>query len=192
MHDVAVRVRAPELLDPPAVVLAPLVGAREVPDRGFKPDVEVLLALSRDAEPEIRRIPRDVPVAQRLGEPLVDEVADLRLQAPLAAGPSPQPLLVLRQFHEVMRRAAPLEVRVSADGAARVLQIRRLVGAPAILAGVAVLVLRAAHRALAADVTVGQESLVDAAVHLQDVALLDGPVRAQGLVDAPRVVLVLR
>src|SRR5438067_6176035 len=136
--------------------------------------------------------PRDVPVGERLRQPLVDEVADLGLQAPYAARPAAQPFLVLGELDEVVRRAAPLQLDVAADRAARVLQIGRLVRAPAVLAGVAILVLGPAHRALAADVPVGEEPVVDLAVHLLHVALLDGAVGAQRLVDAARVQLVLR
>ena len=192
VHEVAVGVRAPELLHPAAVVLTPLVGAREVPDRRIQPDVEVLRLLAGNPEPEVRRVAGDVPVAERLRQPLVDEVADLRLQAPFAARPAAQPFLVLGELDEVVRRGAPFEVGVPADGAAGILQLGGLVRAAAVLAGIAVLVLGPADGALASDVPVGEEPLVDRAVHLLDVALLDGAIGAQRLVDAARVLLVLR
>src|ERR1700694_3467388 len=108
------------------------------------------------------------------------------------AGPAPQEVLVPGQLDEVMRRAALLEVRVSADRAARVLERGRLIRAAAVLASVAVLILGPAHRAFTADVPVRQEALVHPAVDLEDVPLLDRAVGAQRLEDAARVLLVLR
>ena len=91
-----------------------------------------------------------------------------------------------------MHGNAPLEGGVSVDGAAGILQLGRLIGAAAVLAGVAVLIGRAAHRAGPADETVGQEALVGGAIHLLDTALLDGAVGLERLEDAHRVALVLR
>jgi len=192
VHHVAVRVRSPEFLDAPAVVLAPLVGAGEVAHGSVHPDVEVLVLLSGNLEPEVRRVPRDVPVAQRLGKPGVDGVLDLGLQPSGGPRPLAEEVLVFRQLHEVVHRAAQLEVRVPQIAQRGALERGRLVRASAVLAGVAVLVLGPAHRALAPDEPVGQETLVHAAIDLEDVPLVDRAVRAQHLEDAPGVLLVLR
>src|SRR5260370_7198334 len=74
-----------------------------------------------------------------------------------------------------MRRSAPLQCCIAVDGAAGVLQIGRLIGGAAVLARIAILILRAAVGALAADVSVRKEPLVGGAIHLLHAALLDVP-----------------
>src|SRR3954469_23957043 len=80
---------------------------RQIPDRRIDPDVEILPRLIRNLESEIRRIARNVPAAQSIGEPLLQLVHDLALQAALARAalqPVLQHRLEICEFYEEMRR----------------------------------------------------------------------------------------
>ena len=142
--------------------------AREIADRRVEPDVEVLARRVRDRDAEVRRIARDVPV----GEPLAAVAApspshsqrlvrDLGLQPSRRAASTPQELdagRVGEPEEEMLRRscARASRRRPSSTGFLRSVGELR---APQDFAGVAVLVLRAAFRALALDVAVRQEHL---------------------------------
>ncbi len=99
--------------------------------------------------------------------------------------------LGLAQVH-VRRGRSSAPPGVPADDAARLLQLARVVGGPALLADVAVLVAGAAVRAGALHEAVGQEAPVGLAVELLDRLLVDEPLRLERVVDAvgPAPVLV--
>ena len=116
---------------------------------------------------------------------------------PGSRSPPSQEVLVLREPDEVVHRGAPHRRNFSpasflAERAVGIPQIGRLVGAPANLAGVAILILGAALRALALDEAIGQEPLVDLAIELLDRAPLDRAVRVEGPENTDRVLFVLR
>src|SRR6188508_1673510 len=158
MVDLRVAARLPVTIEiEVAAPLAEVEKARQVPDRRVEPDVEIFAGLARDLESEIGRITRDIPVTETRVEPLGELGGDGRLQAPrarplaehLLEGPEPK--------EEVLRFALhgprPGEHRYRVD------QIGGRVGVATHLAGVAVLVERAAAWAGAAHVSIRQEHL---------------------------------
>ncbi len=156
--------------------------AREIADRRVEPHVEVLPRRIGDRDAEVGLVARDVPVAERLVafafEPLAGLVRDLGLQA-IAERP-------LAQERDRRRIRQPEEEvlgglqhrRGAGQRRVRVLEVGRRIDRAAVLAGVAVLVLRAAHRALALDVAVRQEHLLHRIEELLDRARVD---EARGL-----------
>jgi hypothetical protein len=139
----------------------------QIADRRVEPDVQVFLFRDvGDADAEIRRIARDVPVGEgllltfRAGalQPFLGLVDHLGLQPAGGLQPILDEAAALRigQLEEEVLRG--LEQRLRArQRRVRVLQLGRGVNRAAILAGIAVLVLRAAVRAFALEVAVGEE-----------------------------------
>ena len=198
VDDVAVGVPRPVRLDVLGwhLLLRPVLGGAQVADRRVEPDVEVLGVLAGDLEAEVRRVAGDVPVAQGLREPAVDRAADLGLQG-ARGGPPLEELLVVREAHEVVRARAAhwrhlAAALVPAEGAVGLEQIGGVIGGPALLAGVTILVARITLGADPLDVAVWEEPLVDLAVELLDGAQVDGAGCFQGLEERARVLLVLR
>ncbi len=179
------------LLPVEPLLAAVVLQAGEVADRRVEPDVEVLLLGDvGHADAEIGRVARDVPVAERLValavEPLDGLVEHLRLDAAGGREPFADEVLALRvgQAEEEVLRGAQLGPGPGERGV-RVLQRGGGVDRAAVLAGVAVLVLRAAARALALHVAVGEVH----ALH-RVVELLDRPgVDQAGLLEPPEDVL---
>jgi hypothetical protein len=171
--------------------------AGEVADRRVQPDVEVLLLGDvRDADAEIGRVARDVPVAQRLValalEPLACLVGHLRLQAPRQVQPFAQErhALLVREPEKVVlgglqHRRGARQRRIGVD------QLGGRVDRTAHFAGVAVLVLGAALGALALDVAVGQEHALHRVVELLDRLAVDQPGAIETTVDVLRELGVL-
>ncbi len=155
---VAVEIQA----RPPAV----LQQAREIADRRVEPDVEVLVLLAGNLEAEVGRVAGDVPVAQPRAEPLGQLGRDGGLE-PARAGPFAQHRLEVAELEEQVL-GFPLHRRRAAHHGDGVDEVGRCVGCPAGFAAVAVLVERAAFRAGAADVAVGQEHLRLLVVGLHD------------------------
>ena len=190
-----------------AVVRAPGLQRGQVTDRRVEPDIEILSRRVGDLDAEVRRIAGDVPVgelaarhrgAARLvgsrpfAEPLLRLGQHLGLQSRLAvpvalAGPALQELDAagVRQAEEVVLRRTKLR-RGARQRRERVLQVGRRVDGAADLAGVAVLVLRAAFGALALDIAVGQEHALDGIEELLDRAHVDQPLVAQRQIDRLR------
>ena len=124
-----------------------ILQAGEVADRRVEPDVEVLAGCVRDRDAEIGRVARDVPVAQSLlaFEPLARLVRHLGLELAVEC-PAPQ------EFHAALRGQPEEEVlgvaqlgRGARERRVRFDQFGGRVDRAADLAGVAVLVLGAAH-----------------------------------------------
>ena len=131
---------------------------RHVADRRVEPHVPVVAGRVGDLEAEVRRGPRDVPVAQRLGQEMaLQVVGDLRLQ------------VVAGSASTRSRNACSCSISTNRCGALRSSGVAPdsvltgsissvgAVGAAALLAVVAVLVGRAALRAGALDEAIGQE-----------------------------------
>jgi len=171
--------------------------AAEVADRGIQPDVEELRAeRARYREAEVGGVARDVPVGQLRvtgrAQPLQHLVRRLRLQVAGLLGVVAQESLAARvgKAEEEVLGFAPHRCRTR-HGRVGVDQVGRGVGGAADLAGIAVLVLRAALRALALDVPVGQEHLAHRVEELLDRAPGDQPGRLQRAVDLLAVGAVL-
>ncbi len=174
--------------------------AREVADRRVEPDVEVLARVIGDGDAEVRRVAGDVPVGElALGavaaQPLADLVEHLGLQRLLAPGRRRPPL---EEGHDARRRQLEEQVLGPAQLGPRAGQRRvgvdevgRRVGRAAVLAGVAVLVRRAALGAGALDVAVGQEHRLDRVVELLDRLGVDEAARVEPTVDVLRQLDVL-
>ena len=171
------RIRGQEVVELESGALAELGEAAEVADRRVEPDVEVLSGRIGDLEAEIRRVARYVPVLESLREPLLELARDAFLDRPALHEPG-QPLLERAQLEEIMLRFAP-DRRRSADHRDRILEIGRRVGRAAVLAGVSVLIRRAAHRANAPDVAIGQEHFRALVVCLPDALLIDAAALAK-------------
>ena len=164
----------------------------EVADGRVQPDVEELSRGAGDLEAEVGRVAGDVPVRQLVvalgSQPFLHLVGRLGLQRrlgrELARGPAAQEVLAARvgQLEEVMLRGLA-HGRGARHGGIGVLQLGGGVGGAAHLAGVPVLVLGGATGALALDVAVRQEHLLDRVVELLDGAHLDQPRRPQLGVD---------
>ncbi len=168
----------------------------EIPDRRIEPDVEVLARGIRYRNPEVGRVARDVPVGERLVafafEPLARLVRDLRLEAAVL-GP------VLEEGHALRVRQPEEEVLGgfehrprAGERRVRILQVGGRVDRAAVLARVAVLVGRAAVRALALDVAVGEEHPLHRVVELLDRARVHEPGLLEPAVDVLRELDVLR
>jgi hypothetical protein len=113
-----------------------------------------------------------------------------RRRGHVAGQPLAQHRLELAELEEVVLGIAHHRRRAG-DHRARILQVGGRVGRTAVLAVVAVLVRRAALRALALDVAVGQEHLAHRIVQLLDRALCDRAAGAQAAVDELRQHAVL-
>ncbi len=181
-----------------AAAVEPGLQRREVAHRRVEPDIEVFARRVGDLDAEVRRVAADVPVGQRRSavgagrEPFADLVEHFGLQPPRGLRPLLQELDAVRraQAEEVVLAAAQLGCRAR-QRRVRVLQLGGRVDRAAGLAGVAVLVARAAARALALDVAVGQEHALDRVVVLLDGADLDQAGALQRAVDVARQRVVL-
>ncbi len=170
----------------------------QVADRRVEPDVEVLARRVGDLDPEVRRVAADVPVAEAavsvfVGlEPFADLVKHLGLQVALLR-PTGQEGDAARvaQLEEVVL-ALLHHRRGAGERGVGVLQVGRRVDRAAHVAVVAVLVLRAALRAFALDVAVGQEHRFQRIEELLDRLRGDQLVLAQGAIDVLAQCMVLR
>ena len=153
------------------LAIAQIAKAPEIADRRVEPHVEILSGRIRDLEAEVGRIARDVPVVQAGVEPFADLVAGLGLLEKVA-GVGQRRLRVAAQERLAFAELEEKVLRTAAHryGArhhrVRMLQVRRAVGGATDLAGVAILVLRAAVRAFALDEAVGEEQFLDRIVEL--------------------------
>ncbi len=155
--------------------------ARQVPDRRIQPDVEVLARRAGDLKAEVGRVARDVPSAQAGVHPLHQLGAHTRMRD-VPGQPLAQESLEAAEFEEVVL-AHPQFRRRARHHRARVFQFGRRIGRAADFAVVAVLVGRAAVRALALDVAVGQEHLADGIEQLLDRSDADVAVGFERSVD---------
>jgi hypothetical protein len=112
---------------PPVLEIQPCPGAvvgegGHVTDRRVEPDVEILARRIRDLETEVRRVARDVPVAQARLEPFVELVGDRVLQR---SGPCPgaQHRLEVAEAEEHVL-GLTLDRRTAGDDRDRVNQVR--------------------------------------------------------------------
>ncbi len=196
------RGRVPVLCGLPLVEM--VFQAGEVADGGVEPDVEVFARRVGNFDAEVGRVARDVPVGQAAvavfvgGEPLAHLVEHFGLQMRLTVGvgglrPVAQIVgaAVGRELKEVVLALAQLG-RGAGKCGIRVLEFGGRVHRPAYLAGVAVLIGRAALGALPFDVAVGQEHALDRIEKLLDVAHRNQAVLAQRAVDVLRELMVFR
>ena len=180
-----------------AALVEPVLQRGQIADRRIQPDIEELARRVRDLDAEVGCVAADVPVAQAaltlfiLGEPFLDLVEHLGLELARLGGPVLQELDAarVRQPEEVVV-AGPEHRRGARQRRVRGLQLGGCVDRAARLAGVAVLVLRAALRALALDEAVGQEHALLGVEELLDRADLDQAVVAQAAVDVLREFVV--
>ncbi len=170
------RVRGHPRVEVEAQLAAQVLEAGVVADRRVQPHVEILAGRAGNLEAEVRRIARDVPVGQRrfafVAQPFAHLVGGLGLGQ--VGHPFAQEGLAARvgQLEEVMLGGLAHR-RGARHHRIRVLQVGRLVGRAAHLAGVTVLVLGAALRAFALDEAVRQEHFLDRVVELLDLAHVD-------------------
>ncbi len=165
---------------------------REVADGRVQPHVEVLARGAGDLDPEVGRVARDVPVVEAAVEPLLHLVGDLGLELAVL-GPAAQELHAARvgELEEEVL-GLPQHGLGAGEGRVRVLEVGRGVDRAAVLAGVAVLVLGAAFRALALDVAVGEEHLLHRVEELLDGLRVDEAGLLQGEEDLLGELGVLR
>ena len=140
--------------------------AGQVADRRVQPHVEELARVAGDLEAEVGRVAGDVPGAQATFavQPLLQLGLDPG-HGHVAPQPFAQELLEVAQLEEEVLGLAQLR-RGAGQHRSRFLQVRGRVGGAAVLAVVAVLVGRAAARAGALDVAVGQEHALGRVVEL--------------------------
>ena len=184
------RVLAPELIEVEPEPVAQVAKAAHVSDRRVEPDVEVLARRARDLETEVRSVARDVPVGELPGQPFVELVRRFGLQTPCLARPFAQefPAARVTQPEEIVLGLLP-DRRRTRYGRVRIFEIGGSIGRSAHLAGIAVLVLRAALGTLALDEAVRQEHLLHRVVELLDGAHVD---QARGRLQLPEDVLGVR
>src|SRR6202042_1678354 len=113
-------------------------------DGRVEPDVKVFERRVRNFEPEVGRIPRNVPIPQSLREPLGEFARDAFLHG-AAGDPLAQRFLENAQAEEIMLRLPPYG-RGTADHRYGILEIRRRICGSAVFAGITVLVRRRTHR----------------------------------------------
>ena len=162
--------RAPPVLELLPVPLAPVAERGEVSDRRVDPDVEELAGVSRDLESEVRCVARDAPSAQGLLEPLEELVRDV---ARRVLGDPLLEVVVLRLELEVEMLRVLHDRRGAARRALGVAELLCAVRGAAVVAAVAILVLRAALRADALHEAVGEEHPAVLAVELRGGLLRD-------------------
>ena len=172
------------LLHVPPLPVQQVLEAGEIAHGGVNPHVEILARRAGYLETEIRRVPGDVPFPQTGREPLGQLVRHFGLQV-AGADPVPQHLFKRGEVKEIMLGFL-FHGRRAGDGRYRVDQVRGRVGAVAGLATVAVLVLRMAERAFAADEPVRQEHFLYRVVELRDGAALDMACGVEAGVDVLR------
>ena len=173
--------RPPPIVELLARAIAPLLRRCHVADRRVEPHVPIVAGAIGNLEAEIRRGPRDVPIAQRLAQKMALQiVGDLRLQVLARLRPLFQKSVQLLELDEQVRRLANFRRR-AAERAARIDQLGRAVVMAALAAVVARLIGRLALRTRAANESIGQKRARLRIVKLLDVALLDQP----GLADRP-------
>ncbi len=151
-------------------VVAPLAQvheARHVAHRGVEPDIKVLVVGPRNAEAEVGRVARDVPVLQSGVEPLFELGDDILVQRRVLH-PLAELFAVSTQPEEIMLRL-PAHRRRAGYHRDRVDQVGRRIGLAAVFAGVAILVLGFTVRTGAANEPVGQKHAL-----LLVIGLLDG------------------
>ena len=180
-----------------ALLRAVILEAREIANRGVEPDIEIFAGRVGNRDAEIGRVARNVPVAERfLGfafEPLFSLVRDLRLQSAGFVEPLLDEIdaLLVGQFEKVVLRRFHHR-RCAGQRRIRIFQIGWRVNRTADFAGVAVLVLRAAFRAFALNVTVGEEHVLDRVVKLLDRLRIDEARRFELAVDVLRHLGIFR
>ena len=146
---------------------------RQIADGRVQPDVEEFAGRVRDWNPEVRRVARDVPIAERIlagsSEPFAGLVDHLRLEPSGCIEPGAEKFdaLGIRQPEEIVvgglhQRLCAGQRRVWVD------QIGGRVDDAADLACVGILVFRVAVRAFALDVAVRQEHGLHRVVELLD------------------------
>ena len=148
--------------------VAQVLETRHVSDGGVQPDIEVFFVVAvGNAKAEVGGVAGDVPVAQSVGEPFLEFVGGLFLQAgdgfaggggvgDFGADPFAQFVGEFSELEKAVKGLARLGGGAG-DGGARVFEFGGGVDAAAFLAGVAVLVLGAALGAFAFDIAVGEE-----------------------------------
>jgi hypothetical protein len=184
-------------LEVDATAVEQILQRRQVAHRRVEPDIEVLARRIGDLDAKIRRVAADVPVAQparavvALDEPLANLVRHFALQlAVLGPALEERDAARIGQLEEEVLAALQHRHRAG-QRRVRALQVGGRVHRAADLAVVAVLVLRAALRAFAFDVAVGQEHRLHRIEELLDGARGDQVVGAQRTVDALRQRVVL-
>ena len=178
-----------EFLEGQAGAIAQRLEAGQVADRCVEPDIEELARCAGNRKAEVRRVARDVPVAQAAFgiEPFAELGDDARMGDGLAVGQFAGQPVAQQRGEMAHAKKEVLGVAQHRFGPrhdrARFAQVGRCIGRAAVLAVVAVLVGRAAVRADAADVAVRQEHLLDRIVQLLDRTARDVARIAQSLVD---------
>ena len=137
---------------------APLGRGRHVAHRGVEPDIPVLARGVGNLEAEVGGRPGDIPVAERLAEKVPGEVVgDPRIERPGRLGSTPPGSRAGPRSSRTGARPTAPPARLPESVLTGVDQFGRGVGGPALLAGVAVLVGRAALRAGALHEPVGEK-----------------------------------
>ena len=173
--------------------------AGEIADRRVEPDVEVLARRVRESRMPKYGASREMSQSASALSPSPSShslrlVGDLGLQPAVSCVHAAQELDArrVRQPKKKCSDACSTGLRAG-QRRVRVLQVGRRVDRAAVLAGVAVLVLRAALRALALDVAVGQEHALHRIVELLDrLACRSSPAAFERAVDVLRQLDVLR
>src|SRR5208283_354254 len=142
MVHLGARVRLEKIVEFKSATRAELREAAQIRYGCVEPDVEILSRSVRDLKAEVGRIAGYVPVLKTLREPLIEFVRDAGLHR-TALHPGGETRLECAQAKEIMLRFAPHGSRARHHGE-RILQVRRRMRGAASLAGVPVLVRRAA------------------------------------------------
>ena len=176
-----VAVRIQERIKVDAAFFAQRLEAGEVADRRIQPHIEKLARRIGNREAEVRRIARDVPVAQTAVEPLAQFCLD-----PGMGDRTLQPIFEdigeLRQLKKIVLRFAKFRRRTR-NHRTRITKLGRGIGRTAVLAVVAVLVGRATVGAGPLDVAIGQEHRLDRIVQLGNGTLRNRARGEQATVD---------
>ena len=161
-----------------------------VADGGVHPDIKIFACGARNSETKVGRIPRDIPSAQAIVQPLGKLIGYFRLHG-VATGPPFEKVCIATQVEEVV--VGPTQLRCGAgEDRLRVDQLVGVIGGAAIFAVVAILIWRFTFRAAAHDETIRQEQAFLRVIKLLDFFSKNQPSLLQAIVNQLGVMLIFR
>ena len=138
-----------------AILIAQVLKTCHIADGGVHPDIKIFACCARNSETKVGRIPRDIPSAQAILQPLGKLIGYFRLHG-VATGPPFEKFGVATQVEEVVVRPSQLRCGAREDRLG-VDQLVGVIGGAAIFAVVAILIWRFTFRTAAHDETIRQE-----------------------------------